>query len=74
MCAFSYVASKSNVADLPSRGALEEMARSLRELQPSFSLEDAAVAVRLPAVDGDWAERARGLLQAGARKRSRSEA
>ena len=37
---FNYVASKANVADLPSRGALGEMADCIRSVHPSFSLDD----------------------------------
>ena len=41
---FNYVASKANVADLPSRGAISEMVRALRPFDPGF----VRVAVGLP--------------------------
>ena len=37
---FNYVASKANVADLPSRGALDEMDDCIRAVHPSFTLDD----------------------------------
>eukprot|EP00966_Prymnesium_polylepis_P100434 2326344-Prymnesium_polylepis.1 len=40
---FSYVASKANIANLPSRGAYAEMAEVLRAFDLAFSLEGAAV-------------------------------
>ena len=45
---FNYVASKANVADLPSRGALDEMAGILASFLPSFSLRDDRRPLRLP--------------------------
>ena len=50
---FSYVASKANVADLPSRGALADMAIRLRRFSPSFSLADSRVDMVLPACPRD---------------------
>ena len=55
---FSYVASKANIADLPSRGAYGEMAAALRAIDPSFSLEGAAVPLVVPDITGDWMGRA----------------
>ena len=56
---FNYVATKANVADLPSRGALDEMAVCLRKVLPSFSLLDDSVEFVIPAcprdLDGLWA-------------------
>tara|TARA_B100000795_G_scaffold234968_1_gene194391 strand:- start:363 stop:2816 length:2454 start_codon:yes stop_codon:yes gene_type:complete len=56
---FNYVATKANVADLPSRGALGEMAYCLRKILPSFSLLDDVVDFVIPAcprdLDGLWA-------------------
>ena len=49
---FSYVASKANVADLPSRGALREMEACLRRVSRSFSLDD-RVELVLPACPAD---------------------
>ena len=40
---FNYVASKANVADLPSRGDLDLMAEVLLQASPSFSLSDDVV-------------------------------
>ena len=55
---FNYVASKANVADLPSRGDLALMADVLRHVSPSFSLAD-GVDLVIPAcprdLDGLWA-------------------
>ena len=51
---FNYVASKANIADLPSRGALAEMAALLSRFQPSFSLAEAEVPVVLPDLGGGW--------------------
>ena len=55
---FNYVATKANVADLPSRGALAEMARALRSFLPSFSLRDDVVELVLPPHPSrpSWAE------------------
>ena len=64
------VASKANVSDMPSRGALEEMAAVLRRVQPDFSLAD-DVPVVFPDVSPGWLERAAAIIQAAARKRSR---
>ena len=50
---FKYVASKANVADLPSRGALEEMAACLRTVEPAFSLAGRDVALVIPACPVD---------------------
>ena len=56
---FNYVATKANVADLPSRGALDEMAACLHRVLPSFSLLDDSVEFVIPAcprdLDGLWA-------------------
>ena len=61
---FNYVATKANVADLPSRGALDEMAACLRKVLPSFSLldtlligfaEDAAIRALRSTGAGHWA-------------------
>ena len=45
---FNYVASKANVADLPSRWALSEMQRILRSFSPSFSLTADSVDLATP--------------------------
>ena len=45
---FNYVASKANVADRPSRGAITEMASILSSFIPSFSLTDHRVPFVLP--------------------------
>ena len=45
---FNYVASKANVADLPSRWALSEMQRILRSFSPSFSLTADSVDLTTP--------------------------
>ena len=50
---FNYVATKANVADLPSRGALDEMASCLRKILPSFSLLDDSVEFVIPACPRD---------------------
>jgi hypothetical protein len=60
---FSYVASKANIADLPSRGAYGEMAEVLRAFDPSFSLEGAAVPLVVPDITGDWMARTAARLQ-----------
>ena len=56
---FNYVASKANVADLPSRGDLALMADVLRHVSPSFSLDADGVDLVIPAcprdLDGLWA-------------------
>ena len=56
---FNYVASKANVADLPSRGDLDLMAEVLLQASPSFSLSDDVVDLVLPAcprdLQGLWA-------------------
>ena len=44
------MASKANVADLPSRGALDEMADILRRFDPAFSLADDRVDLVLPEI------------------------
>ena len=55
----SHVASKANVADLPSRGDLDLMAEVLLRASPSFSLSDDVVDLVLPAcprdLQGLWA-------------------
>ena len=55
---FAYVASHANIADLPSRGALGEMATALRSVDSSFSLEGSAVRMELPDISDGWLERA----------------
>ena len=54
---FNYVASKANVADLPSRGALLEMIQCVRAFSPEFSEKD-EVAFVMPVccqdVDQIW--------------------
>jgi hypothetical protein len=50
---FNYVASKANVADLPSRGSLDEMASCLRKAVPSFSLDEDVVECVIPACPSD---------------------
>ena len=50
---FNYVASKANVADLPSRGALLEMANCLREVDPAFDLAEGLVPLVIPACPRD---------------------
>ena len=50
---FNYVASKANVADLPSRGDLDLMAEVLLQASPSFSLSDDVVDLVLPACPRD---------------------
>ena len=45
---FNYVATKANVADLPSRGAMSEMAKILRASLPSFSLRTDLVDLVIP--------------------------
>ena len=47
------MASKANVADLPSRNALSEMADALRHLDPGFDLEERAVPLVMPACPSD---------------------
>jgi hypothetical protein len=54
----AYVASHANIADLPSRGALGEMATALRSVDSSFSLEGSAVRMELPDISDGWLERA----------------
>ena len=44
---FNYVASKANIADLPSRDAIEEMAEAIRSVQEDFSVGDSEVAASL---------------------------
>ena len=53
-----YVASHANIADLPSRGALGEMAAALRSIDSSFSLEGSAVRMELPDISDGLLERA----------------
>ena len=69
---FNYVASKANVADLPSRDALHEMADILRAHEPGFDL---GAAQRMfvwpdlpsgPDVDAVWAATAAQMAPAGA--------
>jgi hypothetical protein len=50
---FNYVASKANVADLPSRMALGEMAECLRAVEPAFKLADRGVELVVPACPRD---------------------
>ena len=50
---FSYVASKANVADLPSRGDLATMASHLAALDPAFSLSGDRVGLVLPVCHPD---------------------
>ena len=54
----SYVASTADIADLPSRGAYGGMAAAPRAIDPSFSLEGAAVPLVVPDITGDWMGRA----------------
>ena len=55
---FAYVAPHANIADLPSCGALGEMAAALRSVDSSFSLEGSAVRMELPDISDGWLERA----------------
>ena len=66
----SYVASTADIADLPSRGAYGGMAAAPRAIDPSFSLEGAAVPLVVPDITGDWMGRAAARLRP-ARKRGR---
>ena len=52
---FNYVASKANVADLPSRGAVPEMVRALRPFDPGIARAERQVPVVLPVVSADLA-------------------
>ena len=54
---FSYVASKANIADLPSRSALSEMAAALLRVAPRapFSLLRDSVPLVFPSGDTDVA-------------------
>ena len=54
---FSYVASKANISDLPSRGALSEMAAALLRVAPRapFSLLRDSVPLMFPSGDTDVA-------------------
>ena len=47
---FNYVASKANIADLPSRDAIEEMAEAIRSVQEDFSVGDSEVAFAIPPI------------------------
>ena len=49
---FNYVATKANVADLPSRGAIGEMEACIRAVQPSFTAETSTVPFTLPPILG----------------------
>ena len=58
---FNYVATKANIADLPSRAsqspaALVEMAECLRAFVPTFSLERDVVPLAIPACPSGIAE------------------
>ena len=68
---FNYVASKADVADLPSRDALDEMARILRQQVPSFSLDGDRFPLVLPDCPRDipslWAAVEAQLPQRSAR-------
>eukprot|EP00966_Prymnesium_polylepis_P215970 4999893-Prymnesium_polylepis.1 len=44
----NYVASKANVADLPSRGAISEMTRALLKSDPSFERVGRLIPMVLP--------------------------
>lgn len=68
---FSYVASKANVADLPSRGALDEMAAILRPFDPSFHLASSAVPLVVPDISGDWMGRAAARLRPRSKRGTR---
>ena len=46
---FNYVATKANLADLPSRGAVGEMADVIRRVLPSFHVERDRVDMVFPA-------------------------
>ena len=50
---FNYVASKANIADLPSRDAIEEMAEAIRSIQRDFSIGDSEVAFSIPPIPDD---------------------
>ena len=52
---FSYVASKANVSDLPSRGELDTMAGLLRRISPSFDLKKDGVDLVTPVCYPDAA-------------------
>ena len=47
---FNYVATKANVADLPSRGDIGEMERCIQEISPTFRARDTSVPIVLPAI------------------------
>jgi hypothetical protein len=55
---------------LPSRGALDVMAQALRQSQPDFALEDAAVQVVFPDISDGWLERTAAALQTGRQRGS----
>ena len=50
---FNYVASKANIADLPSRDAIEEMAEAIRSIQCDFSIGDSEVVFSIPPIPDD---------------------
>ena len=74
---FNYVASKANIADLPSRGAISEMGEVLSGILPDFSLSDDVFDMRFPPcgdVQEVWAEllpRAGGSRPRSHRSRTR---
>ena len=59
-----YVASTANIADLPPRGALAEVAALLARFQQSFSLAEAEVSVILPDL-GKAPEKQKKYLSVG---------
>jgi hypothetical protein len=47
---FNYVATKANVADLPSRGAIGEMESCIQEVHPTFRAHGSSVPFVVPAI------------------------
>ena len=50
---FNYVDSKANIADLPSRDAIWEMAEAIRSIQCDFSIGDSEVVFSIPPIPDD---------------------
>ena len=68
---FSYVASKANVSDFPSRRDFAAMAATIRAVHKDFCTTRDFVAPVQPAVHKSWAELAAALFPLPPRKRKR---
>ena len=59
-----YIKSKENVANMPSRGAMDEMEAAIRRLDPTFSLDQGRIPLVMPDLADGWMDRVADALAA----------